>query len=293
MAAALGYAGQMVVVMRRHAPALRRHTVALGTALCTFACMACASVDVAVDVASHPHTVQPERPSVATHASTVAPAYVEIETGVEHDRIDASTRADQIPTVIKIGIAPRVQLSVFAPLSSATGVAFGLGDIGIGVKVNLAKDHPWLSDVAILPQVKFSTGGVRGTGTTDATLLLINSRKFGPVGVDFNVGVTRRSGDNSQVPRTSTLLAAASSIPVRGNLAFAVECFGYPGTGGPAGSAPIVGALFGPTFLVRPELAIDAGLIERIAGPQPRAFYFGLVANLGRLPLPVRSARAH
>ncbi|MDQ6612131.1 MAG: hypothetical protein M3Y64_06835 [Gemmatimonadota bacterium] len=228
---------------------------------------------------------------MATHAGTVAPAYVEVETGIEHDRIDAVTHADQVPTAVKIGLTPRAQLSLFVPLSSATGVAFGVGDVGVGVKVNLVKDHPWLSDVAIQPQLKFSTGGARGTGTTDASLLFINSRTFGAVGVDLNVGVTRRSGDNTQVPRTSTLLTAAASIPIAGRFAFALECFGYPGTGGPAGSAPIVGALFGPTLLVRPTLALDAGLILPIAGAQPRAFYVGVVTNLGRL-LPVRSPHA-
>ncbi len=270
-------------------PSGRRARVLLVVGLCGIALNACA----AVDVATHPRTAQPERPSVATHAGTVAPAYVEVETGLEHDRIDANMNVNQIPTVIKFGVTPRVQLSVSAPLSNGTGVALGVGDLAVGVKLNLVKDRPWLDDIAILPQVKFSTGGVRGTGTTDVSLLLINSRTFGPVGVDFNAGVTRRNGDNTQAPRTATFLTAAAGIPIYGNLGFALECFSYPGTSGPAGSPPIVGALFGPTLLLRPELAIDAGFIEPIHGPQPRAFYIGLVANLGRLPLPTRSARSH
>ncbi len=36
--------------------------------------------------ARDPHAVQPERPTVATHAYTVAPGWVEIEAGVELDR---------------------------------------------------------------------------------------------------------------------------------------------------------------------------------------------------------------
>src|SRR5437764_1362781 len=33
-----------------------------------------------------PHAVQPERPTVATHAGTVAPGWSEIEAGIERDR---------------------------------------------------------------------------------------------------------------------------------------------------------------------------------------------------------------
>lgn len=254
---------------------------------CVFAMSAC----VPVDAASHPRNVQPERPTVATHAAAVAPGYVEVETGVEHDRIDANTHVDQVPTLIKFGVAPRVQFSLSVPMTGGTGTSFGIGDIATGLKITVLKDHPILSDFAILPQLKFSTGGARGTGTTDASLLLINSRSLGPVDVDLNVGVTRRSGDGTAVPQTATLFAASASIPLRGKLSLALECFGYPGTGGPAGSPPTVAMLFGPTFLVKPELNLDLGWIAPISGGQPRALYVGLVANLGRLPLPVRRTR--
>src|ERR1051325_4189243 len=41
-----------------------------------------ASVASAQDAAD-PRAVQPERPTVATHAGTVAPAFLEIETGIQ------------------------------------------------------------------------------------------------------------------------------------------------------------------------------------------------------------------
>ena len=73
-----------------------------------------------------PHAVQPERPTVATHAGTVAPGWLEIEAGVEHDRFapgDASTMA---PSVFKFGIAHNAQLSVFETgLSSGGSVSLG------------------------------------------------------------------------------------------------------------------------------------------------------------------------
>ncbi|HKN65479.1 MAG TPA: hypothetical protein VJW73_04340, partial [Gemmatimonadaceae bacterium] len=113
--------------------------------------------------APDPRAVQPERPSVATHAGTVAPGYVEIETGVETDRNSDNTHAVLIPTVVKVGIAPRAQLSIFAPLLRSTGVPLGAGDAGIGIKWRLTEGSPLLGRIAILPSFTWSTGGDRGT----------------------------------------------------------------------------------------------------------------------------------
>ncbi|MBI3792637.1 MAG: hypothetical protein HY275_17410 [Gemmatimonadetes bacterium] len=232
--------------------------------------------------AYHPRSVQPERPSVATHAGTVAPGYWELETGLEHDRIADGTRALQVGTVLKFGLAKPLQLSLNLPSSSATGVPFGAGDVSIGLKWRLLEDHPLWQDIAVLPTVKFASGDIRGTGTTDVSLLLINSRTFGPIGVDINVGATWRSGDGTQAPVTATLWTVAAGIPITESLGWALETYGLPGTSGPAGGAPIVAVLTGPTFVVRPELAIDGGVIIPVTGAQPRAFYVGLVANFGR-----------
>jgi hypothetical protein len=230
----------------------------------------------------HPRAVQPERPSVATHAGTVAPGYAELETGVEHDRFGDGTTALGVPTELKLGLARTTQLSVFFPASKSTDVPFGAGDISVGLKWRVVADHPQLQDVAILPSVKFATGGDRGTGTTDASLLLINSRTVGPVGLDLNVGATWRSGDGTQAPRFSSLWTASGGIPLRGPFGLALECYGYPGTSGPAGDPPIVALLMGPTVVLHSVLELDVGFITPIHGPQPHALYAGLVTNMGR-----------
>ena len=233
--------------------------------------------------AFRPQAVQPERPSVATHAGTVAPGWVELETGFEHDRNTDGTQAGAIPTVLKIGLTKRTQLSFQLPALGTTDTPFGLGDVAVGVKWRVLEDDPLLQDIAVLPQLKLSSGGPRGTTTTDASLLLINSRTIGPIGVDLNVGVTRRSGDGSNVPRTATLWTVAAGIPVYRDIGWALECYGYPGTGGVAGNPPIVAILTGPTFVLRPELELDFGVIAPVTGPQPKALYVGLVASLGKL----------
>ena len=230
--------------------------------------------------AADPRAVQPERPSVATHAGTVAPGYVEIETGVETDRNPDNTHALMIPTLVKVGIAARAQLSILAPVLRGTDVPLGFGDVGAGVKWRLTDGGGPVGRFAIQPSFTWSTGD-RGTATNTAGLLLIDSHSIGPVSLDLNAGLTRHGGDGTTVPRTTTLWTVASAIPVAGAVGWQLEFFGYPGTHGPAGSPPVVAILTGPTLGIWRSLAIDTGVILPLTGPQPKAWYAGAVANLG------------
>jgi len=231
-----------------------------------------------------PHAVQPERPTVATHAGTVATGWFEIETGAERDQIGGSATALSTPTVFKIGIASHAQLSIFGTTFRGPAENLGVGDVGVGIKWRLLEDAPIVGDFAVLPAVKFPTAsGDRGTGTTDASLLLISSHDLGPVAMDLNVGITKRSGNGADAPKTATLWTASFGGPFSGPLGWVAECFGYPRTTGPAGSASTVALLGGPTYLVRKWLAVDAGVIVPARGPQPHAVYAGAVYNVGRL----------
>ena len=256
----------------------------LGGALCCATlCASCATAPgERIAPAPDPRLVQPERPTVATHAGTVAPAFVEVETGIEADRLDEDRRAVIVPTVVKLGLAPRLQLNAQLPLLGGTGLTLGAGDMSVGVKWRLTDDHPVLARVAVLPSVKLSTGGQRGSGTTDVGLLLIDSRSIGPVGVDLNVGVVRRAGTTGDQPRTLTLWTIAGGAPIFHAIGWQLELFGYPGAGGQGGAPPTAALLTGPTFAAHRALSFDAGIIAPLHGPQPRALYAGLVANLGR-----------
>jgi hypothetical protein len=244
--------------------------------------LACAPAMSAAN-APDPRAVQPERPSVATHAGTVAPKYLEIETGIESDRNPDRSRNFQIPTELKLGLAPRAQLSLFLPVSQPPAMALGLGDVGAGVKWRLVDGDGPLQRFAILPTITWPTGGDRGGHNTAYGFLLIDSRTIGPVSLDLNVGVTRHSGSEDVSPRTTTLWTASSGIPVAGPLGWQLECFGFPGTHGQSGTAPTVAILTGPTLGEWKTLALDAGMILPVAGPQARSFYAGIVTNVGRV----------
>ena len=234
-----------------------------------------------------PHAVQPERPTVATHAGTVAPGWVELETGVERDHFAPSTDGFVTPAVLKFGIADNVQFSLFGALSKPAGVSAGVGDLAAGIKWRLVDDAPVVGDFAVLPIVKFATGSSslgRGTGTTDFSIILISSHDLGSVAMDLNAGYTRRSGDGSNAPRNATLWTVSFGGPFGDSpIGWVGEMYGYPATSGPSGQASIVALLAGPTLQIKSWLVVDAGIIVPVSGPQPKALYAGAVYNIGRL----------
>ena len=239
------------------------------------------------DSSANPRAVQPERPTVATHAGTVAPGYMELEDGGEWDTWSEREHSFFAPTNLKIGLASHAQLNLLVNVihdPRVPGRDVNLGDLTAGVKYRVLDDYPLLGDFAILPAIKFPTAtGEAGTGTTDLSLLLISSHQLGPIAMDLNVGATRRSGDGSSAPMTATIWTASFGFPIAGSLGGTAEIFGFPGTSGPAGSKGTAALLCGPTFLARDWLAFDAGFITPLTGPQPHAIYAGFVFNFGRL----------
>ena len=239
--------------------------------------------------APDPHAVQPERPTLATHAHTVAPGWVEIEAGFERDRFPGRIRIESAVTTTKIGLTMRTQLGVtLSALRDPADASHtsGAGDANLELKCRPIDDAPWLGDCALLTVLKLPTGSPRrgtGTGTTDASLLLISSHAFGPLSLDLNVGGTLRGGDGAATPKRASVWTAALGLQFAGSLGWAAEAYGYPGTTGPSGAAPLVALLFGPTWTPRQWLEVDAGEIIPVTGPQPHAFYAGLVWNVGSL----------
>lgn len=247
----------------------------------------CATELGAQDTSSvDPRAVQPERPTVATHAHTVAAGYVEIETGIEGDRVPAGKRDWFSPTVTKIGLASHLQLNVVTPVVFAgPGQSSGIGDVALGVKWRLLDHNPLLGDFALLPSVKFPSGSpARGTGTgsTDVGVLAIASYALGSVSMDLNVGYTRLGAQGGQPASDGALWTASFGIPIAGSLSWNLELYGYPTIDG-SGAPSTVAVLAGPGYLVNRVLNLDCGFIAPISGKQPNALYAGVVWNVGAL----------
>jgi hypothetical protein len=261
---------------------------AIGVTLAVSAAIAHAQApDVQESIAQDPRAAQPQRPTVATHAGTVVPGWVEIESGVEFDRYGDRSRGGSVVTDVKIGLVPRVQLELQTPVVGPPGSdATGIGDFLAGLKWRFAEKAPVLGQAAIFSSVKFPTGSTdsgTGTGTTDVSFILVSARKFGDVEMDLNVGYTRRSGNGDNAPKNASWWTASFGGPLHDWLGFAAELYGYPSTSGPAGADSIVAILVGPTATIRKWLVVDTGVIVPLTGPQPRAVYAGVTYNVGRL----------
>jgi hypothetical protein len=258
-------------------------------------CVACLTIVAASHASSQtaatdPHAAQPERPTVATHAYTVAPGYLEIETGVQ-DMQPSSISQLVVPAVIKLGIVPRLQLELQGgymhnTLHGPQGTSEeGASDIAIALKQRALNAAPVVQDFSMQGSIKFATGS-RGisTGTTDVSLLLISSRTISSGELDLNAGYTRRSGNGAAAPVNATLLTASFGAPIHGPVGAVAELFTYPGTSGPAGTPPQIGFLTGPTLQVHPWLVLDAGVILNVQHMGGDAAYAGLTYNVGRIP---------
>jgi Putative MetA-pathway of phenol degradation len=240
----------------------------------------------AQDKDADPRAVQPERPTVATHAHTVAPGYVEIETGVQGDHDGKGQRAWSVPTVTKIGLTSHMQLNLSTPaFASGAGQSSGIGDVSVGVKWRLLDEHAVLGDFALLPAIKFPTGSMTkgtGSGTVDVGVTAIASYDIRGVAMDLNAAYTRIGAEGSSAPSSAALWTASFGFPVSGRLSWVAELFGQPtidGSGAPSTAA----FLTGPTYLVSSAFNLDAGVIAPFHGDMPNAVYSGLVWNVGSI----------
>ena len=233
-----------------------------------------------------PRSVQPERPTVATHAHTVAPGYVEIETGLEGDNAGGGKRAYFSPTVTKIGLVTHVQLDLITPvLFSGPRQSSGLGDVGLGVKWRVLDHHKILGDFALLPVIKFPTGSATrgtGTGTTDVGVTAIASYDVRGASLDLNVAYTRVGAHGEHRASNAAVWTASFGVPVVGSLSWNIELFGYPTIDG-SGNPSTVALLSGPAYLVSRIFNLDMGVISPLQGKQPNAIYAGAVWNVGSL----------
>jgi hypothetical protein len=246
-----------------------------------------------------PRTAQPERPTVATHAFTVAPGFIEMEAGVLQQRPDPASNQFGVPVLFKIGLGSRLQLDVAAGwMRDANGgdAQSGVTDLTVGVKWRLLDSAPVLGAFAFQPTVSLPTGSAErgtGAGTTSLNLLLVSSHRIHRVALDVNAGIALRGGDGSAAPRTSTLWTVSTGIPVAGRLGWAAEFYGYPGTAGPAGTAPVAAFLTGPSFSLTDSVVVDAGMIFNVSGLGTAIYglgvnsiYAGVTWNMGRMWTP-------
>lgn len=233
--------------------------------------------------AADPHAALPERPSVATHAATVAPGWLEVEGGIERPRDDGRFGDTTVPLALKVGLASQAQLTVAPSLARPAGGSVALEAMNAGVKYRLTDHAPVFGAVAVLPSVTMPAGSARDMDEDAVGLLLISSRTLGAVSVDLNAGYTRRRGDGSRAPRHESLWAASAGGPLSGRVSWMGEVSGSPRTSGPAGRARVVNSVVGVNAAVTPFLVLDVAAFVPLAGDDAFTVMSGAVWNVGRL----------
>jgi hypothetical protein len=268
--------------------ALRRRVRAGMGALVAVLVLAPASAEGQSAAPKDPREAQPERPTVATHAYTVAPGIVELEAGALHQPLGSHASLFGVPTLFKIGLGSRVQLDVspgWQRTDNQGQTLAGPTDLSLGVKWRLWDDAPVLGAFALQSTVSLPTGSVAratGIGTGSISLLVISSHSLGPVSLDLNAGYAYRGGDGTVVAKDATVWTISTGFPVYGRLGWCAELFGYPRTSGVSGEPAIVGFLTGPTFRLEKYLIADAGAVLDVQGLGGTQIYAGVTWNIGR-----------
>jgi hypothetical protein len=232
---------------------------------------------------SDPRAVQPERPSVATHAFTVAPGIVEIEAGVERAYEDGRYTGTSLPFTVKLGLAERVQLAIGGSMSWPASSDRRFDEISVGVKWRLSERAPLAGAIAVLSSVTVPAGAARASSNNTVGVLLIASRSIAGISLDLNAGYARTIGGQVDADAKEALWAVSLGGPIAGRFGWFGELSGVRTMPADDTAAHVAGALAGATVSVSPSLVVDVAIVLPTAGADGRAVVTGLSWNVCRL----------
>ena len=224
-----------------------------------------------------PRAANPERPTVATHAYTVAPGYAELEQGARAFGVSALSEGTAWDLNLKIGVRPGLQFGLFGAGYVRTGAGAGLGDVGLSLKASRVISPKAL--IALVPAVTVPTGDAGrglGAGRTLGSLVGVFSADV-PAGFHFdaNAGPV---GIGAGRPQWFTSVGLAYGTP--GPVDFAFELFDF--TRGGAGPRQR-GLLAAVLVTVVDWVVVDAGVVKALTDGTPAQRFVGMTTNLGRI----------
>lgn len=228
-------------------------------------------------VAQTPRAANPERPTVATHAYTVAPGYAELEQGARAFGVSDLGEATSWDFNLKIGVRPGVQLGLFGAGYVRTEAGSGVGDVGVSLKLSQAISPK--AAIAIVPAVTVPSGDAGrglGAGQTLGSLVGVFSADL-PQGFHFdaNAGPV---GIGAGKPQWFTSVGLAHG-GVSG-VGVATELFDFAvGAAGPRQR----GFLAALMVTVVEWAVVDAGVVRGLVDGTPDQVFLGLTTNLGRI----------
>ncbi len=224
--------------------------------------------------APDPTAARPERPTVATHAFAVARGFVEVEAGLVHHREPgATTRALLVAT--KIGVAPRLQLTISTPVTRDAGGVLAADPIFAGLKWQLSAPRAAYRGLALLPGITLPNGP-RGDRRAAVSLMGIVSAPLGAITMDLNAAATDFQATDGRLPY---LWAASFGGTLTGKLGWGAE-FSGSATATRTGATRALGYL---GYAARPRLVFDLGLSTSVTGRSATELFTGVTWNAGRL----------
>ncbi len=224
-----------------------------------------------------PHAANPERPTVATHAYTVAPGFAELEQGVRAFGASGLGQGTAWDFNLKIGLLRDVQLGLFGAGYVRTGAGAGVGDMGVSLKVRQAASPR--ATIAFVPALTLPTGDAgRGLGAGQAlgSVVWVLSAEL-PAGLHFD-GNSGPVGLGAGAPQWFTSIGLAHGGV--GPVGVAVELFDFTNGGAGRAQRGFLGALMAT---VAEWVVVDAGGVRGLVAGTPDQMFVGLTTNLGRI----------
>ena len=224
-----------------------------------------------------PRTANPERPTVATHAYTVAPGYAELEQGARVFGVNGLGEGTAWDVNLKIGVRPGVQLGLFGAGYLRTGAGGGVGDVGLSLKVSRVLSPK--AAIAVVPAMTVPSGDAArglGAGRTLGSLVGVLSADV-PEGFHFdaNAGPV---GIGAGQPQWFTSLGLAHGGV--GPVGVAFELFDFTGGGAGPRQRGFLAALL---VTVSQWVVVDGGGVRGLVGGTPDQLFVGMTTNLGRI----------
>lgn len=226
-------------------------------------------------------TAVPNRPTVSTTAQPVQLGVLETEWGV-----DAASSHQDLNGLLKFGTTTNLELRFANDPITADSGAHGFGDVSVGFKYRLTRDHDCQPSIALMYMFKAPTAGnLLGSGYPDHSLTLLVSKDVGKHHFDYNlVGNllgTQNGWDHNFIN------ALAWSHPLFRSWGADLELSGISrSSAGLAGSAQFI---VSATYTARPRLVFDVGMMDRLTGPIPHAMFMaGVTYSVAELYHPGR-----
>lgn len=226
-------------------------------------------------------TAVPNRPTVSTTAQPVQLGVLETEGGV-----NAASSHQDLNSLLKFGATSNLELR-FAndPITADSGV-HGFGDVSVGFKYRLTRDHDRQPSIALMYMFKAPTAGnLLGSGYPDNSLTLLVSKDVGKHHFDYNlIGNLLGAQDGWD---HNLINALAWSHPLLGRWGADAELSGVSrSSAGLPGSAQFI---LSATYTARPRLVFDVGMMGRLTGPIPHAMFMaGVTYSVAELYHPGR-----